>query len=76
MARYHFDISDDTDSRDDEGQELNSREEAETMAVRALAETLLDHPAPLPKVISINVRSSDQRAPSFQIVLRCETVDK
>jgi hypothetical protein len=74
MARYYFDISDDTDTRDDEGQELNSREEAEAVAMRALAETLLDHPAPLPRVISINVRSADERAMSFQIVLRCETV--
>jgi hypothetical protein len=72
MARYHFDISDDTDTRDDVGQELNSREQAEAVAVRALAETLLDRPSPLPKVITVNVRSGDEGTTSFQIVLRCE----
>jgi hypothetical protein len=74
MTRYFFDISDDTDTRDDEGQELNSREQAEAVAVRALADTLLDHPSPLPKVISINVRTGDEGATPFRIVLRCEAV--
>lgn len=70
MTRYYFDLLDDLHTPDEEGIELNSLTRAEALAVRVLAESLLENPAPLPKAISVQVRNA--RGMLMRIVLDCK----